>query len=118
MIQIVWEIVVKPDAQGQFELVYGPGGAWSKLFGKSPGFRGTTMLHDTNNPRRYLIFDIWDTADQHAQAMSECADDYAKLNADLENWTESKVEVGVFRVRAEAMVRPRGKISHRNRRSS
>jgi hypothetical protein len=27
MIEIVWEFVVKEEARGQFELVYGPGGA-------------------------------------------------------------------------------------------
>jgi heme-degrading monooxygenase HmoA len=115
MIEIVWDIIVRQEAQGQFELVYGPGGAWSKLFGKSPGFRGTTVLNDTNNPRRYLIIDLWDTKAQQEQALSECTDEHSKLTADLEDWTESRIEVGVFRVRAEATVRPRGKTSRRNR---
>ena len=113
MIEIVWEFIVKPEAQGQFELVYGPGGAWGKLFGKTPGFRGTTMLNDTQNPRRYLIIDLWDAEDQQEQALTEHADEYAKLNADLEGWTEVRAKVGVFRVRAEATVRPRGKTSRR-----
>ncbi|MBN2303061.1 MAG: antibiotic biosynthesis monooxygenase [Anaerolineae bacterium] len=117
MIEIVWEILVKQEAQGQFELMYGPGGAWSKLFSESPGFRGTTMLHDTHNPQRYLIFDLWDTEDQREQALREHVDTYAKLQADLERWTESRVEVGVFRMRAEATVRPRGKPGQRTRRS-
>lgn len=118
MIEIVWEMIVKQEAQGQLELMYGPGGAWSKLFGKSPGFRGTTVLNDTHNPRRYLVIDLWDSADQQAQALRERADAYAELNADLEGWTESRVELGTFRVRAEATVRPHGKPSRRNRRSS
>ena len=50
MIEIVWEYVVKEEARGQFELAYGPGGAWSKLFARCPGFRGTTLLRDTKNP--------------------------------------------------------------------
>jgi heme-degrading monooxygenase HmoA len=118
MIEIVWEFIVKQEAQGQFELVYGPGGAWSKLFGKSPGFRGTTMLHDIDNPRRYLIIDLWDAADQQAQALSEWPEEYARLNADLEDWTESRIKVGAFRVRAEATVRPRGKTSRQRKRRS
>jgi hypothetical protein len=36
MIEIVWEFVVKEEARGQFELAYGPGGAWSKLFARWP----------------------------------------------------------------------------------
>ena len=54
MIEIVWEFVVKEEAQGQFELAYGPGGAWSKVFAKGPSFRGTTLLRDTKNQRRYI----------------------------------------------------------------
>ena len=117
MIEIVWEFIVRPEAQGQFELVFGPGGAWSKVFGKSPGFRGTTMLSDTHQPLRYLIIDLWDTEAQQAQALAERAADFQPLNADLEAWTESRVEVGVFRVRAEATVRPRAAGGRRERRT-
>ncbi|MBE2266612.1 MAG: hypothetical protein IAE80_00170 [Anaerolinea sp.] len=109
MIQIVWEFIVKPEAQGKFELVFGPGGAWGKVFDKAQGFRGTTMLNDTVNLRRYLIFDIWDSDILRQQALKAYADEYATLSADLAAWTESRVEVGVFRMRAEATVRPRGK---------
>ncbi len=109
MIEIVWEFVVKEKAQGQFELAYGPGGAWSKLFAKGPGFRGTTLLHDTKNPRRYLVIDLWDTLAQREQILAERKEAYSDLNADFAEWTESKTEVGIFRVRAEATVRPRGR---------
>lgn len=116
MIQVVQQIIVRPEVQGQFELVYGPGGAWSRLFGQSPGFRGTTMLHDMNHPRRYLIFDLWDSEAQHQQALNDCAEQYARLKTDLDDWAESRQELGVFRMRAEATVRPRGKPGGRGRR--
>ncbi len=109
MVEIVWEIIVKQDSQGKFELVYGPGGAWGRLFGSVQGFRGTTMLNDTNNPRRYLIIAVWDTEAQYEQALRDHVDEYATLNADLEQWTESRMMLGVFRLRAEAGVRPRPK---------
>ena len=44
MVEIVCEFVVKEETRGQFELAYG--GAWSKLFTRCPGFRGTTVLRD------------------------------------------------------------------------
>lgn len=116
MIEIVWEMIVQEDKRSQFELIFGPGGTWSKLFGKSQGYRGTTVLNDTHNPVRYLIVDIWDTDEQQAQARRDGADEYAKLTADLDNWTESRTEVGIFRVRAEATVRPDPKSSRRKRR--
>jgi heme-degrading monooxygenase HmoA len=109
MVEIVWEFVVKEEARGQFELAYGPGGAWSKLFARCPGFRGTTVLRDTKNPRRYLTIDLWETAAQREQALAEHKADYADLEAAFGEWTESRTEVGIFSVRAEATVRPRGK---------
>ena len=109
MIEIVWEFVVKEEARGQFELAYGPGGAWSKLFARCPGFRGTTLLRDTKNPRRYLTIDFWDTLAQREQVLAERKAEYSNLDAAFADWTESKTEVGIFRVLAEATVHPRGR---------
>jgi hypothetical protein len=108
MIEIVWEFLVQEEARGQFELAFGPGGVWSKLFGRCPGFRGTTVLRDTNNPQRYLMVDLWDNAAQREQALVDHQAAYLELEAVFAEWTESKTEVGTFSVRAEATVRPRG----------
>ena len=109
MIEIVWEFVVKEEARGQFELAYGPGGAWSKLFARCPGFRGTTLLRDTKNPRRYLTIEFWDTEAQREQMLAERKAEYSNLHAAFGDWTESKTEVGIFSVLAEATVHPRGR---------
>jgi hypothetical protein len=115
MIEIVCEFVVKEEARGPFELAYGPGGAWSNLFAGCPGFRGTTLLRDTNDLRRYLTVDVWDTEALRAQTLAECSDDYAALEAAFEAWTEARTELGTFRVQAEATVRPRGSVRRRSR---
>lgn len=109
MVEIVWEFVIREEARGQFELVYGPGGAWSKLFAQSPGFRGATLLRDTKNPRRYLMIDLWETEAQREQALAERKAEYSDLDAALADWAESRAERGVFRVLAEATVHPRGR---------
>jgi len=109
MIEIVWEFVVKEEARAQYELAYGPGGAWSKLFARYPGYRGTTLLRDTTNPRRFLTIDFWDTEDQREQMLAERKAEYANLEAAFGDWTESKIEVGIFRLLAEATVHPRGR---------
>jgi heme-degrading monooxygenase HmoA len=114
MIEIIWEFVVKEEARGQFELAYGPGGAWSKLFARCAGFRGTTLLRDTQNPRRYMAIELWDTVAQREQILVERQSEYSDLDAALAGWTETKTEAGIFTVLAEATVRPRG----RARRSS
>jgi len=109
MVEIVWEFVVKEEARGQFELAYGPGGAWSKLFARYPGFRGTTVLRDTKDPRRYLTIELWETGGQREQALAESKAEYSDLEAAFSEWTESNTEVGMFSVLAEATVRPRGR---------
>jgi heme-degrading monooxygenase HmoA len=82
---------------------------WSKLFAKSPGFRGTTVLRDVDNPRRYLTIDIWDSEGQRTQALVEHKTEYSDLEVAFEKWTESKPELGTFSVRSQATVRPQGK---------
>ena len=109
MVEFVWEFVVKEEARGQFELAFGPGGAWSKLFSRCRSFRGTTVLRDTKNPRRYLTIDLWETEAQREQALAERKTEYSDLEAAFGEWTESKAEVGIFSVLAEATVRPRGR---------
>jgi len=118
MIEIVWEFVVKEEARGQFELAFGPGGAWSKLFARCPGFRGTTVLRDTKNPRRYLTIDLWESETQREQALVERKAEYADLEATYGEWTESQTEVGIFSVLAEATVRPRGRVGRSSRRTT
>lgn len=118
MVEIVWEFIVKEEARGQFELAYGPGGAWSKLFAQYPGFRGTTLLRGTKNPRRYLTIDLWDTEAQREQMLAEHNAEYAKLDAAFSAWTESETEVGIFRVLAEATVYPRGRARRGSRRTT
>ena len=107
MIEIISEFVVKEEARGQFELAFGPGGAWSKLFARCDGFRGSTLLRDTQHPRRYLMIDIWDSLAQREQALAERAAEYAELEDSFAGWSESRSDLGVFQVRTEATVRPR-----------
>jgi heme-degrading monooxygenase HmoA len=118
MIQFIREFVVKEGASGQFELAFGPGGAWSTLFSRCPGFRGATLLRDTKNPRRFLAIDIWGSESQREQALVENEAEYADLEAALDEWTESSAGLGSFSMRAEATVRARSRAGRTSRRTS
>jgi heme-degrading monooxygenase HmoA len=126
MIEFVSEVLVKEEAKGRFELAFGPGGMWSKLFARSLGFRGTTLLRDMKNQRRYLTIDLWDSEAQHEQALNENKSEYDELETAFEEWVELKTELGTFRVQAEATVHPikraqrsrGGETRRRNRRKS
>ena len=106
MINIVTEFEVKDEARGEFELAYGPGGAWSRLFATCAGFRGITLLRDTEKPQRYLTIETWDTQAQRERILPDRQADYASIQARLADWTEGRTELGTFRVLAEAAVRP------------
>ncbi|TFG71121.1 MAG: hypothetical protein E4H27_05270 [Anaerolineales bacterium] len=109
MIEIVWQFVIKEGARGQFELAYGPGGVYSRLFERCPGFRGTTVLRGTKNPQDYLTVDMWDTQAEWEQARVEHETEYADLETTLAAWIASRAELGSFTVLAQATVRPRSK---------
>jgi hypothetical protein len=118
MIEVVREFVVKEDFCGQFELAYGPGGAWSKLFSDCPGFRGTTVMRDTKAPRRYMTIDLWDSETQWEQALVDKKAKYAEVEAAFDEWIESRKALGTFGVLAQATVRPRGRPGQRRVRGS
>ena len=115
MVEVVWEFVVRDQVRGQFELAFGPGGAWSKLFAKSPGFRGTTLMRDLKNSRRYLVIELWNDEAGRDQSITEQQAEYADLEAVFDEWAESKIDLGIFSVRADATVRPRGKAGRKMR---
>jgi heme-degrading monooxygenase HmoA len=96
MIQIIWEFVVKAEAVDQFELAYGPDGAWARLFQAYPGFRGTTLLRDSDNPRRYLTIDLWDTRAHRKRMLAQAKTRYSDLDEALADLTESEDEIGNF----------------------
>jgi heme-degrading monooxygenase HmoA len=117
MIQIVWQYQVKEEARDRFELAYGPGGAWSSLFAKCPGFRGTVLLRETKDLHRYLTIDTWDSEADRDAMLDEHQAEYAALDASFREWTEAETEIGIFRLLAEASVRPKAKVRRRGRRS-
>lgn len=105
-VEIIHECVVKPEDRGLFELTYGPGGAWSNLFSRSPGFHGITVLRDAHNPQRFLIIELWDNEEERARTLDAHAGAYAELQTDLSRWVASSTQLGVFGILTEATVRP------------
>ena len=59
MYAIVWEFRARPGQETAFEQVYGPEGAWARLFARGAGFLGTELLGDADERGRYLTIDRW-----------------------------------------------------------
>ena len=107
MIQIVWQYEVKEAFRAKFELAYGPGGAWSRILGSSPGYRGTVLLRDAHHPHRYLSIENWDAEEELQAFREDHRDECSSMDATFKEWTDAGVRIGVFKLLAEATVRPR-----------
>jgi heme-degrading monooxygenase HmoA len=96
MIAIVWEFVVKDEAMAAFERAYGPDGDWAALFRRHPGYRGTSLLRDTQAPARFLTIDRWDDAATFERMQAAAREEYARLDARFAEMTLSERRLGVF----------------------
>lgn len=73
---IVWRYRVRRAAEKRFERIYGPRGAWARLFRKSRGYFGTQLLREAEGEvrrgaqsrskggrrrggARYVTIDMW-----------------------------------------------------------
>jgi heme-degrading monooxygenase HmoA len=98
MIQVIWEFIVRESAVKKFMRAYGPGGAWERLFQGYPGFLGTALLRDSENPRRFLTIDYWETGEQRRQMMTQGREEYVNLDELLDDLTDDQDEIGTFSV--------------------
>ena len=97
MVHFIWEFRVRPDRLPEFERCYtGVDGLWAQLFRKSPGFQGTVLFRDTENPRHFLTIDSWHTVAAQGAMREQFQREYAELELACEALTESETRVGVF----------------------
>ena len=96
MIQIVWEFTVRQDKIPDFDKAYAAAGDWAELVRRSAGFLGTTLLRDSDNPRRYLTIDRWGDAASHATMRERFAKEYEALDRACAGLTETERQIGFF----------------------
>ena len=102
MILIVWEFRVQPGQAAEFERAYGPEGDWARLFRQSPGYRGTELLHDPQDPGRYLTLDRWDGASDFEAFKAEHGKAYQALDEMCEPLCSEERLIGRFTVGGQA----------------
>lgn len=96
VIVIVWEFRVHPGQAAEFERVYGPEGDWARLFRRSPGYRGTELLRDPQDPERYLTLDRWDDASDFEAFKSEHGEEYRAFDRVCEPFCAEERLLGSF----------------------
>jgi len=61
-----------------FEQAYGPEGDWAHFFRQGRGYIGTELLHDVDEPDRYLVVDRWESADAYNAFLDANRDEYMR----------------------------------------
>jgi quinol monooxygenase YgiN len=98
MIEVIWEFRVKPQHVAEFERHYSGKGPWATLFGSSPGYYGTKLLRDREDPLRFLTIDTWDDFAAYEGFRADHTDQYRELDSHFERLTGSERLVGIFEV--------------------
>jgi hypothetical protein len=93
---VAWEFRVRGGCQAQYEQAYGPQGPWVQLFRTSPDFIKTDLHRDLADPGRYWTLDFWTSELAYDQFRLAHADEYHRIDAQCEQWTEGERELGRF----------------------
>jgi heme-degrading monooxygenase HmoA len=79
-----------------FEDVYGPDGEWAKFFRRGAGFIGTELLHDVEEPDRYIVIDRWESIDAYNLFISEHQQEYLERSDESRMYYLQELRFGTF----------------------
>jgi heme-degrading monooxygenase HmoA len=80
----------------EFEQVYGPAGEWARFFGTGRGYVGTELLHDAEQPGRYLVVDRWESRQAYNAFVEANRDEYMRLVDETAFHHSSELRLGTF----------------------
>jgi heme-degrading monooxygenase HmoA len=93
---MIWEFRVRAGMEEPFEEAYGPEGRWVQLFRQNEGFIATELTRDWREARRYMTLDFWVSREAYEKFRDASKTEYAAIDRECEELTESEVEVGSF----------------------
>ena len=96
MFLVLWEYEVKSGSEKQFEDVYGPAGAWARLFRTDSHCRETRLLRDPFRSNVYLTLDFWTSRDSYEKFMGAHKAEYQAIDALGERFTASDRRLGAY----------------------
>ena len=96
MYVILWQFDVEPAHTAEFERIYGSAGRSAEFFRRSPDYRGTHLLYDTEVPYRYVTFDHWTSKEAFQKFEREHAEEYQSLDANFAAFSRHEKHLGTF----------------------
>ena len=94
MIALVFRYEVR-DVEA-FERVYGPEGEWAQFFRAGRGYIGTELLHDLDEPERYLVIDRWESVDAYNAFVDEHQAEYLRHSDEARMHYVQELRFGTF----------------------
>jgi heme-degrading monooxygenase HmoA len=80
----------------EFERAYGPEGDWDEIFRQGPGYIGTELLRDVENPGRYLVVDRWESREAYQRFVEERREEYMRRVDESAFHFDSELRLGTF----------------------
>jgi heme-degrading monooxygenase HmoA len=98
MFVVVWQFEIAEEKIAGFEAAYGPAGAWAELFGTSPKYLGTELLHDAYVPGSYLTIDRWVSEEDFRAFRKDHDPEYEALDRACDPLTSRETRIGAYSV--------------------
>lgn len=92
----IWEFLVRPGSEPDFERIYGPEGDWARLFRKGQGYVRTELTRDLDAAGRYVVLDYWNSREDYDQFRSQHRAEYGELDRRCQGLTEMETPMGSF----------------------
>jgi heme-degrading monooxygenase HmoA len=83
------------DAES-FEQAYGPNGEWAEFFKGARGYIGTELLHDVEQPRRYLVVDRWESSETYNDFLETNREEYMRRSDEMAFHYVQELRFGTF----------------------
>lgn len=96
MFIVIWKYTVNPENRDAFELEYGGGGVWEKLFEKADGYEGSYLHRGADDSSVYLVIDRWGSRQAYDFFIFSNNETYKKLNVLLSHLYQSEERIGAF----------------------
>jgi heme-degrading monooxygenase HmoA len=94
LIALVFRYEVRDVAS--FAEAYGPDGEWARFFRQGAGYIGTELLHDVEEPERYLVIDRWESADAYNTFLAEHQAEYMRRSDEARFHYLQELRFGTF----------------------
>jgi heme-degrading monooxygenase HmoA len=94
MIALVF--VYDVSEEDEFKRAYGAGGEWEAFFRGGRGYIGTELLHDVEQPGRYLVVDRWESRDAYNAFVQEHREEYMRRVDETVFLYDHELRLGTF----------------------